>query len=58
MPCIKRGNPCKISKKCHNVTVSQLFENAFQPIKKIYNYIYNYNYSIGVFYQFQKTVIL
>jgi hypothetical protein len=43
---------------CHSVTVSQLFENAFQPIKKFYNYIYNYNYSIGVFYQFQKTVIL
>ena len=31
----------------------------FQPIKKsIIIYIYNYNYSIGVFYQFQKTVIL
>ena len=40
--------------QCHR---SQLFENAFQPIKKIYNYVYNYNYSIGLlgcFINFKK----
>ena len=40
---------------CHSVTVSQLFENAFQPIKKFYNYIYIIiTILLGCFINFKK----